>query len=106
MYNIYCMVYILTGIASILIMSENLNKNKFPLMTTLTTIVIKIIISALTIGLLIFHIYLKCKGVTTFQFIVSRRNKKRKNTVFPQSKAIKLAAPSTLHHGSSRGIYY
>lgn len=41
------------------------------------TLIVKVVITALTTSLLIFHILLKCKGQTTYEFIVKRRELKR-----------------------------
>ena len=63
--------------------------NKIAIFSTLFTLVVKLIIGGLTFGLLLFHIYLKCKGITTFEFITKRKENTSKRAVFPQKKIMK-----------------
>jgi len=100
-YNVYNLIFILWGIITVFIMATDL-ENKILLITTISTLIIKVIISALTYGLMLFHIYLKWKGMNTFQFIVKRRKQKTDRVVHPLSKGNKHLPVTVTNNGSGR----
>ncbi|CAI2387844.1 unnamed protein product [Moneuplotes crassus] len=86
-YCFYTLMYIFCGIYAMCVMIPDL-KRKIAIVTTLLTLVIKLLIAGLTYGLLCFHIYLRYKGITTFEFITKKR-KQNSRSVLPQNRTLK-----------------
>lgn len=80
-YWAYNWLYLSVGGFSIYTMIRQFSLRKGILIGSLavwgTTLIFKVVITALTTSLLIFHIFLKLKGQTTYEFIVKRREQKR-----------------------------